>query len=441
MSTIVYSNLGKEHGVNNYNLEKILEDGINTLIIVDSLDGDVEHYKVLYENNIQVVVLDHHDIDRSIPYDDYVILVSSQNDYGNPGLCGAGVSFKFVLYLENLIGTCEAFNLIDLAMAGLCGDMMDMSGSSMENRAIVNAGLNNIKNVTLQKIAKTSDFSSKTVSFSIAPKVNAAMRLSENENANKAFLSDNEKDIAKYVRLLNKCREKQNEEIDRIYDDAIDQCKNQLDKKMMVVSIDSKYGINGVLGNRLLSIFKRPILCLSERYGSYQGSMRACGVEDFRQMLKDTGLCSAKGHQLASGVEIPYCNFDEFRDVMEEKLSHIEFSQTIDVDAEIGLEDVNSNLIEEVKKINRISGQGFPELKFLIEIDNFHVEKVSNDKHLCIRTPNMLFIKWNFNDDELYEKLEDAELTGDSIKCIGGLDGSFVYKVYNKMILDDIILD
>lgn len=438
---IIYANKGKAHGVTEENLEKILEDKVDTLIIVDSLDGSIDNYKVLYDNNVTVLVCDHHFISPDIPYSDYVTLVSSQDNYGNPALCGAGVTLKVIMAVDERLGTFDSYEFFDLAAAGLCADMMDLSEDYMENRALVNYGLQNVNNVTLQKIAKTSEFNSKTIAFSIAPKVNCAMRLSQNEYANNAFLTENETDISKYVKLLNKCREEQNAEVDRIFDDAIEQCENQKDKQMLIVVIDSKYSINGLLGNRLLSLYMKPILVLTERYGSYQGSMRACGVEDFRQMLEDTGLCEAKGHESASGIEIPYCNFDKFREVMEDKLSHIEFSQAIDIDAQIDICDVDDMLIKKVKEIDRISGQGFPPLKFLIEVDDFHVEKVSNGKHLCIRTPSMLFIKWNFNDDEMYELLEEAELLGDPIKCIGSLDGSFVYKVFNKMILDDIILD
>ena len=285
---IVYANKGKEHGTNDYNMRKIIEDKINILIIVDSLDGSIDNYKLLHENNIKTVVLDHHFVSPDIPYDDYITLVSSQVNYGNSNLCGSAVTWKFTVALDDALGTFVSDDLIDLAMAGTCGDMMDLSEKSMENRAIVAAGLENIKNETLQKIAKSSDFSSKTISFSVAPKINSAMRLSKNEYANNAFLSEDSKDTSKYIKLLNKCREEQNAEVDRIYEDAIEQCNTQLDKKMMVVIIDSKYSINGLLGNRLLSIYQRPILVLSERFSSYKGSMRACGVEDFRQMLEDT---------------------------------------------------------------------------------------------------------------------------------------------------------
>lgn len=438
---IIYTNNGKQHGTTDLNVKKIINDNIDILIIVDSLDGNIDNYKILHDDGIKTIVLDHHFIDSNIQYENYVTLVSSQNDYENPNLCGAGTTWKFCMYIDSIIGTVGAHDLIDLAMAGTCGDMMDLSQNSMENRAIVNEGLSNVHNKTLLKIGGGYDFSSKTISFSVGPRVNSSMRIYKNEYANKAFLSDTEDEINKNVKLLNKCRDEQNKEIDRIYQDAINQCNEQLDKKMIVVIIDSKYSINGLLGNKLMQIYQRPILVLTEKFSSYQGSMRACGVEDFRQMLEDTGLCEAKGHESASGVDIPYANFDKLREVIEEKLSDIEFTQSIDIDAQINVCDVNTQLIEEVKKIDRISGTGFPSLKFLIEIDDYEVEKLSKGKHLGIRSGNMLFVKWNFNDDDMYEKLEDAALCGETLKCIGSLEGSYVYKVFNKMIVDDIIIN
>ena len=440
INPIVYTNIGKQHGTTKSNVKKIINDNIDILIIVDSLDGNIDNYKFLYDNGVKIIVIDHHFIDSNIAYSDYITLVSSQNDYGNPNLCGAASVWKVCMYIDDIIGTVGAYYLIDLAAAGTCGDMMDLSENSMENRAIVNEGLNNVCNKTLLKMGGGYAFSSKTISFSVAPKTNAAMRVYKNEYANKAFLSNTEDEINKNVKLLNKCRDEQNKEIDRIYQDAINQCNEQLDKKMIVVIIDSKYSINGLLGNKLMQIYQRPILVLTEKFGSYQGSMRACGVDDFRQMIEDTGLCEAKGHELASGIEIPYYNFDKFREVMEEKLSDIEFTQSINIDAEIDVCDVNRQLIEEVKKIDRISGNGFPALKFLIEIDDYEIEKLSKGKHLGIKSGNMLFVKWNFNDDDMYERLEDAALCGETLRCVGSLEGSYLYNIFNKMIVDDIII-
>ena len=71
-----YINTGKAHGLIGQDLERF--DGVDILIIVDSLDKDTSQYEVLYRKGKQIIVLDHHSIDSNFDYVSYVTLVSSQ---------------------------------------------------------------------------------------------------------------------------------------------------------------------------------------------------------------------------------------------------------------------------------------------------------------------------------------------------------------------------
>ncbi len=110
--------------------------------------------------------LDHHAIKREIPYDTYTILISSQRDYDNSQLSGAGVVWKFCKYLDEQFLTDYADELVDLAACGLVGDMMDMT--VMENRYIVSKGLEKIYNPAVKKIVGGFEFNSTAIAFSIA---------------------------------------------------------------------------------------------------------------------------------------------------------------------------------------------------------------------------------------------------------------------------------
>ena len=125
-----YINRGKQHGLANQDIGKFY--GYDLLIVVDSLDKDETQYKDLKETGVNVIVLDHHAIDEDIPYDDYCTLVSSQRNYENPQLSGAGVVWKFCKYIDEQNNTDYADDLVDLAGVGLIADMMDMR--VMENR-------------------------------------------------------------------------------------------------------------------------------------------------------------------------------------------------------------------------------------------------------------------------------------------------------------------
>lgn len=437
-----YINLGKQHGTSNGLINKIKELSIDILIIVDSLDYDIENYKKIKELGTEIIILDHHDVNPKTPYDDYAILVSSNRNYSNPNLSGAGVVFKFCLYIDSILGTIEAEKYYDLCATGLISDMMDMSENSMENRYLVSKGINNVQNPALKKIAGGFGFDSKTISFSVAPLVNSSMRMNKNEEALLAFLSDDNKDVLKHIRELKKCKEKQNNLVSEILPDLLEQCENQSENKMLVVIIDEECsGISGLIGNKLLSIYQKPILILKENYGGYSGSARAIGVDDFRAMCEETGLGEFAGHPAAFGVvNIPYNYFDDFREEIEQNLSKIEFKTTTDVDIKLELSDLNKSLIEKIMQIDRITGENFKPITCQITIDNYEVDSMSQGKHLVLRpSNNTMFIKWNFDN---WDEIEDAELCGDSITCIGNLQAGFMARQFAlQLIMQDYIID
>lgn len=120
----------------------------------------------------------------------------------------------------------------------------------------------------------------------------------------KAFLEDENKQVLAYVKELKKCKEEQNKEVDRLLPDVLKQCDIQVDKKMIITYIDTPYGVSGLLGNKLLERYQKPILVLKNTKDTFSGSMRAIGVDDFRQICNDSGFAKADGHELASGITI-----------------------------------------------------------------------------------------------------------------------------------------
>ena len=434
-------NDGKAHGTSDKLFEKINEYDPNILIVVDSLDANIDNYKLIKDKGIKIIILDHHDVRDNTPYDDYVTLVSSNRKYGNPDLSGAGVCFKFCLYIDTLIGTMEADKYVDLACTGILADVSDVSEKSMENRYIVKLGLQNLINPAIKKIVGGFEFNSTSVLYSISPLVNAANRLNKNECAAKLFLEDDNKKINTYLRELKKCKEKQNDIIDELMPDLIEQAESQLDKKMIVVIADGKgTSLSGLLATRLLDKYQRNVMVLKENCGGYSGSCRAFG--DFREVCADTGLGEFAGHNSAFGVvNIPYQNFNKFRESIEEKLGNMELTTEIDVDAELDVSDINRAFIQEVKQLDFISGQGFKPIKFAITCDDYEVTTMSKGKHLVIEPSDYFkFIKWNAGDT--VEEYEDHALCDDELTFVGTLDEGFLGRNYSiRMICDDIIVD
>lgn len=430
-----YIDEGKQHGLIGQDIEKFFD--VDLLIVVDSLDKNELQYKKLYENKTDVIILDHHAIKESVPYDDYSILVSSQRKYSNPQLSGAGVTWKFCKYMDEQYLTGYADELVDLAACGLVGDMMDMA--VMENRYIVSKGLSKINNPAIKKIVGGFEFNSTAISFSVAPIINASNRIGKNDIAMKAFIEDDNKTLLKYMRELKKCRVLQNEEVDRILPEAINSCEEQKDKKMIVVFIDTDYGISGLLGNKLLERYQRPILILKDCGDTYKGSMRATGVADFRKICNESGLAKADGHELASGIEIKKELLNEFTIYIEETLPELKDDSTTNIDIQLDISDITRKMVDLIKSFDRISGTNFPSVKVYIDnIYDYEIGNMSDYKHLTIK-PNdyLLIIKWNYNGS--FEEMEDHSLVNDELRVVGTIDSGFLgRKFVLKIICDEI---
>ena len=227
-NVVTFIDEGKQHGLIGQDLKKFLS--FDLLIIVDSLDKNTSQYEKLKQSGVDIIILDHHSINPKIPYDDVSILVSSQRDYNNPQLSGAGVTWKFCKYFDTIYGTTYADELVDLAACGIVADMMDMT--VMENRYIVSKGLECIYNLALKKIVGGFEFNSTAISFSVAPIINASNRMNQNDIAMKAFLEDDNKQVLAYIKQLKKCKEDQNNEVSKLLPGIIEQCENQINKKI-----------------------------------------------------------------------------------------------------------------------------------------------------------------------------------------------------------------
>jgi single-stranded-DNA-specific exonuclease len=371
------------------------------MIIVDSLDNDPKTYKRILDTGVKLVVFDHHLPEQRL-FDaglDFV-LVSSANDYPNEFLSGAGVCLKFVQYCDYLNLTDYSDDLWVYAAIGLIADMSSMA--EPENRYIAYRGLAQFRNPMVQKMVGNYTFDSQSVSFSIGPLVNAAMRMHQNEKAMNVFLSEDEDEIDELVKDLKNCREEQNKIVADLLDGLLEQGESQLDRKCMFFMLDNDTDaeITGLIGNKLLATYQRPLFILKIRDGQYAGSMRSMGTENLLEIANGTGLCLCQGHPNAAGAFIDIDKFERFKEVIEEELKDVEFSVNIEADIELSPSQINENLVKQLNAINRISGEGFPPVKVLVRTDDYEVSTFSTKKHLKIidNETGVIIVKWNCMD-------------------------------------------
>lgn len=413
-------NDGKKHGASDLDLK--LLDGIDVMIIVDSLDNDPNVYKRILDTGTRLVVFDHHlPEERLFDANLDFVLVSSANKYPNDALSGAGVCLKYALYADYQNLTDYSDDLWVYAAIGLIADMSDMSVP--ENRYIAYRGLAQFRNPMVQKIVGNYMFDSQSVSFSIGPLVNAAMRMHQNEKAMNVFLAEDESEIDELVKDLKNCREEQNRVVADLLDELLEQGEAQLDRKCMFFMLenDTDAEVTGLIGNKLLAMYQRPLFILKLKDGQYAGSMRSIGTKSMLEIANSTGLCLCQGHENASGAFIQENEFEQFKEVIEDKLKDIEISVNIEADIQLEPYQITENLVKQLTALNRISGTGFPAIKVLVRTNDYDVTTFSTKKHLkVIDESGLLIVKWNCLDYQTMKNDKELVAVGTlSAPCYG----------------------
>lgn len=437
-------NQGKEHGIANLDLS--LLDGIDVLWIVDSIETKIFPYEKVLEAGVKhIIITDHHLVSKSMQRQMErtcaITLVSSAVDYPNPALSGSATTWKLCAYMDWMELDDYSDDLVDLATCGLIADMVNVGTDSLENRYICSKGFNNQVNPAIKKINGSYEFNSQAVSFGIAPLVNASNRMNENEKAVELFLSENSKEISRLVSDLKFCKESQNLEIADVMPILEEQAANQMDKKVMFFFIETNAEVKGLIGNKLLEKYQRPVIVLSNRIEvdeetgeltrhEYFGSARAVGVKDFKKYVDDTSLVGSGGHENAFGLWFDVEVLDDFKNALEDALNDVEFVQEATVDIQISQDQITDDLIKKIKLLNKISGQGWPSVSVMVSgITDYEVGAMSGGKHLKLIADGgkTLFIKWNFGGD--WDQFDGP------ISAIGSLDCGFFGRTYYKQLI------
>jgi single-stranded-DNA-specific exonuclease len=427
---------------NRANIEKI--KNADLLIIVDSSSNDVETCEQIANVGVDIIILDHHAIERENPH---VILVNPQqegDEYPNKQLSGAGVVFKTIQVLEDTLDEVDPWQYIDLVAVGMYSDIMRID--VLENRYLIMQGLRNMKNVGLVRILKGAKadlfkLNSSNIGFAIAPLLNGVARMDNLKLAIDILLTDDDNE-AKPLRLkmqkINDARKVLQKQIVEQYMTKVDQ--NQ--KVLVVLDEQSSKGFNGIVAQNLSETYKRPVIVGRLHKGTASGSFRSYGKFQMKDFLVESGLVEeAMGHPQAGGFTVKEENLEALLTYIEENMPEIEDKEpTIIYDIEIEADEINE-YIKPIEQFNLLVGNGFP--KIVVKVNNITVEQAD-----CIgKTQETIKIK-TFDDMELIkfrvnDKYASELVTFDTISVVGELrlNEWYNFKTKEKIITPQVMID
>lgn len=428
---------------NKENTDKIRNADL--LILIDSSTNDVDTCKFIKEKlKTDIIILDHHAIERKNPY---ALIVNPQQDgceYPNKYLSGAGVVFKTLQVMEDTLGQVDVWQYVDLVAVGIYADVMRLD--VLENRYLIMQGLRNMRNTGLIRILKggkvdTFRLKGDAIGFTIAPMLNGVARMNNIKLAIDILLEDDDK-ICKKLRLqmqkINNLRKERQKEI-------IEQYKKNVDdsKKVLIVSDEQSIkGFNGIVAQQLSEEYKRPVIVGRVHNGLLSGSFRSYNGFKFKKFLNQfDGDIEALGHEGAGGIEISEELIPNLEKYFERHMPSLDDTQpTVLYDLEIDVSEVNQ-YVKEVDKFNLLAGSGFP--KVMVRVNNITVEEPccigETRETVKISTLNdMELIKFRVN-EEYASELEYF----DSIDVVGQLTMNewFNFAIKKKISIPQVMLN
>ena len=358
----------KGHGIKDYVIDWVKEEDLKLLIIPDAGCGasDEEGQKIIGEMGVDILILDHH-IPEYVPCETTVIVNPHQqgDNYSNKYLSGAGVTHKFIEYhLEKIcdVKVNKEDLYSDLLALSLVSDMMNLR-DSIENRAYINLGKKTIKSHFICEIVDNkgnlNNLGIEDFGFSIAPLINATVRFGNIEERNMIFKSLFSSELVaskkrgsigeltsiatEAVRVAGNLKRKQDKERDKGFS-AISNLIDNLEiskNKVILLNVDNilDSSITGLVANKLVNKYNRPVILLKENEGMLGGSARTVNesseLKNFKTICVNTGLfefCS--GHEGSFGVGINPTNVDKVNKLFNEELKNVELKTSYEVDAE-----------------------------------------------------------------------------------------------------------
>lgn len=446
----------KKHGLNEHIMEQVLNIKPNLIIIPDAGSGDFEQHKVLKSNNIDCLVIDHHEADK-LSEDALVINNQLSENYSNKTLSGAGIVLKFLEHLDTIVKSNNTINYHDLVAVALVADNMIMLDE--ETRFYVINGFRNIKNPLLNNFVKDKTIENvfEFVSFNVAPLLNAIIRVGEQEDKVKLLESmlysqeivtttirgkgEVDLSITEYIDVLgNRMKYKQNKLVQETLEDE-DIELYDLAVVIVITNNEEIRNLTGLIGNKIADKFNKPALILRKSEdGNYNGSARGTkSFPKFKEYLENTNLFeSCLGHQGAFGVSITQDNLHKFINTMKtEKLKEDEQGVLVDKEYINTLPSVYDIVC--VDSLKELWSFGFEKPKFYIKLDCVYFNEISiigsKKNTIKIVRDNMTFIKFNCNKTEIDEIIK---LGTKDIEIIGSFNvNRWLNKITPQVIIDD----
>ena len=354
------------YGLQAGTIERLHARGIRVIVSVDCGIRSVDAAARARELGVDLIVTDHHEPDAALP-PAFAVLNPRRPDctYPDKDLAGVGVAFKLVQALCQRAGhSAWLQGFAKLAAIGTLADAVPLKG---ENRVLAKVGLDRLSagpnTVGLQALLDVSGLTgrriaSDDVAFQVAPRINAAGRMSSADLATKLLLSTGAsaaaeaKALAESLNAENARRRKEEADIVAEARKVIERDPDIGAQNLLVVWAEGWHrGVIGIVASKLVETFARPAIVLSVDGDEAHGSGRSIPGFDLLGALERNADLFLRfgGHRQAAGMLVDAGRLKELRRRLaayaNERLEPQDLVPRLTVDAPLPLGEVREDLL------------------------------------------------------------------------------------------------
>ena len=384
----------------------LIKLGTKIIFTVDCGTLSFEPVKIAQSQNIDVIVLDHHQSDLKLPNACAIVNPNRYDDTSKLNyLCAAGVCFIFLAALnkklrdrnwfeEEKINEPNILNFLDLVSLGTVCDVVPLVDL---NRAIVTQGLKVLKkrsNLGLKTLYDLCKIESQPTTYHLGyilgPRINAGGRVGKSSHGAELLASDDPQRTYQIANDLNKSN-KERQSIELMLSEKVNsEVKNFQDDPVLILTGNSWHeGIIGIVASRIKEKYNKPTILISINESLGKGSARSIfGFDIGTQIIKATqsGIVEkGGGHKMAGGFTIKKENIPLFRDFLIKnfKKSKLSSSKIVNLylDSIIAPSALNEEFYSEIERLAPF-GSGNSEPKFVIENLQVITSDLVADKHI-----------------------------------------------------------
>ncbi len=392
--------LTEGYGLKTAALENLYQQGIRLVITVDCGITALSQVKKAKRMGLDIIITDHHTPLPEIP--PAVAVVNPKlpgSTYPFSKLTGVGVALKLLQALFQGMGKEEQLDeLMDLVALGTVADMAPLLG---ENRYLVKQGLKlinttprlGIREMIAQTRLNTGSLDTESISWILAPRLNAAGRLEHAMTSYSLLMTDSPKEAHELTAWL----EQKNAERQRLTTRVLASAREQILAQgisPLLTATDNDYpaGIAGLVAGRLSEEFYRPAIVIKRGERTSSGSCRSIPEFNIILALQQCSplLSQFGGHSQAAGFTLLTKNLARLTQSLSElattQLEGVDLRPRLDIDAEVALPELGGDTFPTIQQLAPF-GQGNPAPTFLsrrVEVTDCHTMG-SNGEHLKMK--------------------------------------------------------